>query len=111
MRRIVSRTTPLAAGNCAHCEIGVQICNFSVVAWFHSSRVLRNPEPEEEHGGQNGDPDNGSGAGRVTRRKKLKGKRAVVRWLKLFRYKKKKSYERMTAEEKILYKLMKVDYF
>ncbi|XP_058102445.1 uncharacterized CRM domain-containing protein At3g25440, chloroplastic isoform X2 [Magnolia sinica] len=41
------------------------------------------------------------------KRKKLKGKRAVVRWLKFFRYKKKKEYERMTAEEKILYKLKK----
>ncbi|KAL5994714.1 hypothetical protein ACLOJK_024767 [Asimina triloba] len=41
------------------------------------------------------------------KRKKLKGKRAIVRWLKFFRYKKKKEYERMTAEEKILYKLKK----
>ncbi|XP_076914260.1 putative CRM domain-containing protein At3g25440, chloroplastic [Bidens hawaiensis] len=41
------------------------------------------------------------------KRKKLKGKRAVVRWLKSFRYKKKKDYERMTAEEKILFKLRK----
>lgn len=42
------------------------------------------------------------------KRKKLKGKRAVVRWLKFFRWKKKKDYERMTAEEKIIYKLRKV---
>lgn len=42
------------------------------------------------------------------KRKKLKGKRAVVRWLKFFRWKKKKEYERMTAEEKILHKLRKV---
>ncbi|PKI43626.1 hypothetical protein CRG98_036002 [Punica granatum] len=41
------------------------------------------------------------------KRKKLKGKRAVVRWLKFFRWKKKKEYERMTAEEKNLYKLRK----
>ncbi|XP_010276142.1 PREDICTED: uncharacterized CRM domain-containing protein At3g25440, chloroplastic isoform X2 [Nelumbo nucifera] len=41
------------------------------------------------------------------KRKKLKGKRAVVRWLKYFRWKKKKEYERMTVEEKILYKLGK----
>ncbi|XP_026448385.1 uncharacterized CRM domain-containing protein At3g25440, chloroplastic-like isoform X1 [Papaver somniferum] len=41
------------------------------------------------------------------KRKKLKGKRAVVKWLKNFRYKKKKEYEQMTAEEKILYKLRK----
>ncbi|XP_024933081.3 uncharacterized CRM domain-containing protein At3g25440, chloroplastic isoform X1 [Ziziphus jujuba] len=50
--------------------------------------------------------DGGSGGGKV-KRKKLKGKRAVVRWLKFFRWKKKKEYERMTAEEKILYKLRK----
>ena len=42
------------------------------------------------------------------KRKKLKGKRAVVRWLKHFRWKKKKELQRMTAEEKILYKLKKV---
>ncbi|KAI4353475.1 hypothetical protein L6164_002423 [Bauhinia variegata] len=41
------------------------------------------------------------------KRKKLKGKRAVVRWLKFFRWNKKKEYQRMTAEEKILYKLRK----
>ncbi|KAG9447053.1 hypothetical protein H6P81_013181 [Aristolochia fimbriata] len=41
------------------------------------------------------------------KRKKMKGKRAVVRWLKFFRWKKKKEYKRMTAEEKILYKLRK----
>ncbi|KAK7340999.1 hypothetical protein VNO80_23923 [Phaseolus coccineus] len=40
-------------------------------------------------------------------KKKLKGKRAVVRWMKFFRFKKKKEYERMTTEEKILYKLLK----
>ncbi|XP_028120624.1 uncharacterized CRM domain-containing protein At3g25440, chloroplastic isoform X4 [Camellia sinensis] len=49
-----------------------------------------------------------NGAGEVKKKsKKLKGKRAVVRWLKLFRFKKKKEYERMTAEEKILYKMRK----
>ncbi|XP_062081222.1 uncharacterized CRM domain-containing protein At3g25440, chloroplastic isoform X2 [Humulus lupulus] len=50
------------------------------------------------------------GVGNATakvKRMKLKGKRAVVRWLKFFRWKKKKEYERMTAEEKILYKLRK----
>ncbi|CAN8258181.1 unnamed protein product [Cochlearia groenlandica] len=41
------------------------------------------------------------------KRKKLKGKRAVVRWLKFFRWKKKKEVERMTTEEKILNKLRK----
>lgn len=42
--------------------------------------------------------------------KKLKGKRAVVKWLKFFRWKKKKEYERMTSEEKILFKLRKVSH-
>lgn len=54
--------------------------------------------------------DSTTAAGTVetkVKRKKLKGKRAVVRWLKFFRWKKKKEYERMTAEEKILYKLRK----
>ncbi|KAH6765786.1 RNA-binding CRS1 / YhbY domain protein [Perilla frutescens var. hirtella] len=105
--RIVSGDIPLAVGNSVHCEIGGQICNFGGVLWIHSSRVLRNVEPEVEQGGKNGGVDDGSGTVRVVKRKKLKGKRAVVRWLKSFRYNKKKAYERMTPEEKILYKLMK----
>lgn len=44
---------------------------------------------------------------KVPARKKLKGKRAVVRWLKFFRFKKKKELQRMTTEERILYKLLK----
>ncbi|KAJ8899310.1 hypothetical protein K2173_018284 [Erythroxylum novogranatense] len=48
----------------------------------------------------------GASGGKV-KRKKLKGKRAVVRWLKFFRWKKKREIQRMTAEEKILYKLRK----
>ncbi|KQJ83318.1 uncharacterized CRM domain-containing protein At3g25440, chloroplastic isoform X2 [Brachypodium distachyon] len=39
------------------------------------------------------------------KRPKLKGKRAVTRFLKSLRWKKKKELQRMTAEEKILYKL------
>lgn len=49
-----------------------------------------------------------SGEGKI-KRKKLKGKREVVRWLKFFRWKKKKDFQRMTAENKILYKLSKVN--
>lgn len=45
------------------------------------------------------------------KRKKLKGKREVVKWLKFFRWKKKKELQRMTAEEKILFKLSKVMFF
>ncbi|XP_031505471.1 uncharacterized CRM domain-containing protein At3g25440, chloroplastic [Nymphaea colorata] len=41
------------------------------------------------------------------KKKKPKGKRAMIKWLKFFRWKKKKEYERMTQEEKILYKLKK----
>lgn len=44
------------------------------------------------------------------KRKKLKGKRAVTRFLKTLRWKKKKEIQRMTAEEKILYKLKLVSY-
>ncbi|MQL98335.1 hypothetical protein Taro_031046 [Colocasia esculenta] len=52
-------------------------------------------------------PSSSNGNELKPKRKKLKGKRAVVRWLKFFRWKKEKEYERMTAEEKILYKLKK----
>lgn len=45
------------------------------------------------------------------KRKKLKGKRQVVKWLKFFRWKKKKEFQRMTAEERILFKLRKVMFF
>ncbi|KAK2454261.1 putative CRM domain-containing protein, chloroplastic [Trifolium repens] len=66
------------------------------VAGFHSCPFLKFndkvvEEPLQEH----------------SPRKKLKGKRAVVRWLKFFRYKKKKEIQRMTTEETILYKLLK----
>jgi hypothetical protein len=69
------------------------------VAGFHSCPFLKFndkvvEEPLQEH----------------SPRRKLKGKRAVVRWLKFFRYKKKKEIQRMTTEETILYKLLKVPY-
>lgn len=61
-----------------------------------------------ESGNNSGKSNTGDGSANAKpKRKKLKGKRAVVRWLKFFRWKKKKEYERMTAEEKILYKLRK----
>lgn len=62
---------------------------------------------EKQESSENSSSADGAGVAKV-KRKKLKGKRAVVRWLKHFRYKKKKEYERMTAEEKILYKLRKM---
>lgn len=83
---------------------------FKQHAWIHSSPFLNASEEvvgtlnPSEKGGSVDDACSGSG---TVKRKKLKGKRAVVRWLKLFRWKKKKEYERMTAEEKILYKLRK----
>ncbi|CAF1960570.1 hypothetical protein HID58_074813 [Brassica napus] len=70
-------------------------------SWFHST-------PSHE---TTSNPENSSSQDGVSptkpKRKKLKGKRAVVRWLKFFRWKKKKEVERMTAEEKILNKLRK----
>ena len=80
--------------------------------WIHSEpflnsadKVVEPPKQSEKSAivGDDGDTK--------VKRKKLKGKRAVVRWLKLFRWKKKKDFERMTAEEKILYKLRKVSPF
>ncbi|XP_045808796.1 uncharacterized CRM domain-containing protein At3g25440, chloroplastic [Trifolium pratense] len=63
---------------------------------FHSSPFLKFNDKLVEEPLQENSP-----------RKKLKGKRAVVRWLKFFRYKKKKEIQRMTTEETILYKLLK----
>lgn len=78
--------------------------------WIHSDKSV---EPLEKSEGKSaiGSTD-GSGIKeeetKKKTRKKLKGKRAVVRWLKFFRWKKKKEYERMTSEEKILFKMNKV---
>ncbi|KAA0064791.1 putative CRM domain-containing protein [Cucumis melo var. makuwa] len=77
--------------------------------WIHSDKSV---EPLEKSEGKSaiGSTD-GSGIKeeetKKKTRKKLKGKRAVVRWLKFFRWKKKKEYERMTSEEKILFKMNK----
>ncbi|GMI70881.1 hypothetical protein like AT3G25440 [Hibiscus trionum] len=78
--------------------------------WIHSApflnaseKVVRLPDHFERGAGT----DDACSDNLKAKRKKLKGKRAVVRWLKFFRWKKKKDYERMTAEEKILYKLRK----
>ncbi|KAG2306997.1 hypothetical protein Bca52824_026745 [Brassica carinata] len=70
-------------------------------SWFHST-----PSPETASNPENVLSQDGV-ASTKPKRKKLKGKRAVVRWLKFFRWKKKKEVERMTAEEKILNKLTK----
>ncbi|GAY51651.1 hypothetical protein CUMW_135840 [Citrus unshiu] len=77
--------------------------------WIHSAPLRNSIEKvvEKQESSENSSSADGAGVAKV-KRKKLKGKRAVVRWLKHFRYKKKKEYERMTAEEKILYKLRKI---
>lgn len=72
---------------------------------MHSSRCLCTTDTAAESSGNIAAVDDSSEVKK--KRKKLKGKRAVVKWLKFFRWKKKKDYERMTAEEKILYKLKK----
>ncbi|KAM7501649.1 hypothetical protein LguiB_000553 [Lonicera macranthoides] len=74
-------------------------------SWIHSAPLLNTIDKDVEHTRDNAVTE-GSGNAKV-KRKKLKGKGAVVRWLKFCRWKKKKDYERMTAEEKILYKLRK----
>ncbi|GAB4841522.1 hypothetical protein Ancab_022239 [Ancistrocladus abbreviatus] len=86
---------------------GNQSVTFTGCAYIHSSMFLQEAD-------KNVGPENQSESSSViesadtkVKRKKLKGKRAVVRWLKFFRWKKKKDYQRMTAEEKILYKLSK----
>lgn len=80
---------------------------------FHSCSFLKynNKVAEKHHQDSEKAPSGNEGNGNAKEnKKKLKGKRAVVRWLKFFRFKKKKEYERMTSEEKILYKLLKVSF-
>ncbi|KAJ4730355.1 RNA-binding CRS1 / YhbY (CRM) domain protein [Melia azedarach] len=75
--------------------------------WIHSAPFLNSIDKvveQQNHSEKSKSPD---GVVAKVKRKKVKGKRAVVRWLKFFRWKKKKEYERMTAEEKLLYKLRK----
>ncbi|KAI8523353.1 hypothetical protein RHMOL_Rhmol13G0066400 [Rhododendron molle] len=75
---------------------------------IHSGQFLNTADKDVEHPQHSGSITVTDGDGDVKKkRKKLKGKRAVVRWLKFFRWKKKKDYERMTAEEKILFKMKK----
>lgn len=78
---------------------------------IHTTQKLTNTsevlEPQNDSTGNKTVDANG---GAKVKRKKLKGRRAVVKFLKSLRYKKKKEYERMTAEEKILYKLKKVSF-
>ncbi|KAK2965816.1 hypothetical protein RJ640_025325 [Escallonia rubra] len=77
------------------------------VSWFHSTPPLYTVNKAVEAAELTGSTAVDGSADVKNKRKKLKGKRAVVRWLKFFRWKKKKDYQRMTAEEQILYKLRK----
>ncbi|XP_031097946.1 uncharacterized CRM domain-containing protein At3g25440, chloroplastic [Ipomoea triloba] len=90
-------------------KYGFQNFNFG---WIHFGRFLCTALGAPESGGGGGGSiavADGSGQAKEAKvkRKKLKGKRAVVRWLKFFRWKKKKEFQRMTAEEKLVYKLRK----
>ena len=75
---------------------------------FHSGKFLEEADKDQQSSRQTESSPAAQGDHTNLKRKKLKGKRAVVRWLKHFRWKKKKEYQRMTAEEKILYRLNKV---
>ncbi|KAK3003302.1 hypothetical protein RJ639_018324, partial [Escallonia herrerae] len=77
------------------------------VSWYHSTPPLYTVNKAVEAAELTGSTAVDGSADVKSKRKKLKGKRAVVRWLKFFRWKKKKDYQRMTAEEQILYKLRK----
>lgn len=87
--------------------MGLRRDNLAGVSWIHSGRVLMNAEPMVDQSGRNDTFCDDSSQVTGTKSKRPKGKRAMVRWLKFLRYKKKKDYERMTPEEKVLYKLTK----
>uniref|UniRef100_A0A1J3HVQ2 Putative CRM domain-containing protein, chloroplastic n=1 Tax=Noccaea caerulescens TaxID=107243 RepID=A0A1J3HVQ2_NOCCA len=85
-------------------ESGWKKINLLRSSWFHSTPSRDTDDCVSKS--DNSLSQNGVASTKL-KRKKLKGKRAVVRWLKFFRWKKKKEVERMTAEEKILNKLRK----
>ena len=85
----------------------LQSHNLQAYHCIHTSRSVSNEyqameEPQQNPGAA---VSVGDSAEPKPKRKKLKGKRAVTRFLKSLRWKKKKEIQRMTAEEKILYKL------
>jgi len=91
----------------------MKACSILGTLGFHSCPFLKynNKVVEKQYQDSEKAPSGNEGDGNAkVNKKKLKGKRAVVRWMKFFRFKKKKEYERMTAEEKILYKLLKVSF-
>jgi poly(A)-specific ribonuclease len=88
---------------------GIKAFPFLGLRWIHSDPFLKVADKVVEPLKQSEKSATAGSAGDAkVKRKKLKGKRAVVKWLKFFRWKKKKNYERMTAEEKILFNLRKV---
>ncbi|XP_073302866.1 uncharacterized CRM domain-containing protein At3g25440, chloroplastic isoform X1 [Primulina huaijiensis] len=105
--RIFDRSNLVAAEKSFHCEKELRRYILAGVSWIHSGRVLTNPEPMVDQSGRNDTFCDDSSQVTEKKRKRPKGKRAMVRWLKFFRYKKKKDYERMTPEERVLYKLTK----
>lgn len=74
------------------------MCNAVFIRSLSVDSALKNEKPEESQESQQKPK---------AKRRKLKGRRAVAKWLKFFRWKKKKEYERMTPEEKLMYKLKK----
>ncbi|KAE8038093.1 hypothetical protein FH972_010636 [Carpinus fangiana] len=87
---------------------GIKAFPFLGLRWIHSDPFLKVADKVVEPLKQSEKSATAGSAGDAkVKRKKLKGKRAVVKWLKFFRWKKKKNYERMTAEEKILFNLRK----
>ncbi|KAJ4847091.1 hypothetical protein Tsubulata_039043, partial [Turnera subulata] len=98
MRKVLAQRPFLASPSIAR---GIQWAGYRRIHSVHCRNDAGKTVGSPNHG-QDADAD-----GAKVKRKKLKGRRAVVRWLKFFRWKKKKEYQRMTAEEKILYKLKK----
>ncbi|XP_054800062.1 uncharacterized CRM domain-containing protein At3g25440, chloroplastic isoform X1 [Prosopis cineraria] len=115
-RRVLRRTSSLnslISKACSQesgfgCHYDIKTSPFSGHLCIHSGPCLKSNDKVVEplQDSEKSSTVTGACNGKI-KRKKLKGKRAVVRWLKLFRWKKKKEYQRMTAEEKILYKLRK----
>lgn len=105
--RIFDRSIVVAAEKSFCCDMGLRRDNLAGGSWIHSGRVLMNVEPMVDQSGRNDTFCDESSQVREKKRQRPKGKRAMVRWLKFFRYKKKKDYERMTPEERVLYKLTK----
>ncbi|TVU15411.1 hypothetical protein EJB05_38932 [Eragrostis curvula] len=81
----------------------MQICNRQAYHCIHTTRSVNSGSQTVVETPQN--PGAVASGETKPKRKKLKGKRAVTRFLKSLRWKKKKEIQRMTAEEKILYKL------